>query len=306
MTTLALALLLALLQAPLIFAMETHASQSLVLIGGGKRPVQALKAWVEGAASNAQTLRPTRQTPLLGAIAWASEAPEEALNGIREDLTKLTATPLQAPPVASAIDEKKPLTPAEVRQVVQWLETLDGLYFTGGDQNRLIDRFEMHPEIADTVRRRYQAGKLSLAGTSAGTAIHGSFVFTGNEDLTLVAPQLLQLRPGLKTLPGFIVDQHFLKRQRHNRLISGVLARPELTGLAIDEDTALVLRSRTAGGWQAQVWGRGQVLALRIQALRTGENADFQMRFQEPGSCFLIAANRKSLSNCDGVPNGAQ
>jgi len=308
----ALFLMLALLGAPFILTQETQAStrtltsQDLVLVGGGKRPVQALRAWVEAAKSKAHTRSPTRQVPILGAIAWASEAPEEALNGIRADLAQLTSAPLQASPVALKIDEKKPFTPTEVRQVVQWLETLDGLYFTGGDQNRLIDRFEKNPEIADTVRKRYQLGALSLAGTSAGTAIHGSLVFTGQEDLTLVNPHLLQLRPGLKTLPGFLVDQHFLKRQRHNRLISGVLAHPELTGLAIDEDTALVLQSRTNGGWQAQVWGRGQVLVLQALHLHAGQSADFQMRFQEPGSCFLISPKRKPLTPCESAQNGAQ
>jgi cyanophycinase len=36
-----------------------------------------------------------------------------------------------------------------------------------------------------------------------------------------------------------IVDQHFVRRERHNRLLAVVLERPTLLGAGIDESTAL-------------------------------------------------------------------
>jgi cyanophycinase len=36
-----------------------------------------------------------------------------------------------------------------------------------------------------------------------------------------------------------IVDQHFIRRERQNRLLSAVLERPSLLGVGIDEGTAL-------------------------------------------------------------------
>ena len=52
------------------------------------------------------------------------------------------------------------------------------------------------------------------------------------------------LDEGFALLPGVIVDQHFLKRNRVNRLL-GVLARyPGYAGLGIDEQTAVVIRGR--------------------------------------------------------------
>ena len=45
--------------------------------------------------------------------------------------------------------------------------------------------------------------------------------------------------PGLGFLHGAIVDQHFIKRERHNRLLSAVLERPGLVGVGIDESTAI-------------------------------------------------------------------
>ena len=47
--------------------------------------------------------------------------------------------------------------------------------------------------------------------------------------------------PGLGLWPGVIVDQHFLKRQRHSRLLSLGLEHPSLVGVGIDEDTAVVV-----------------------------------------------------------------
>jgi len=38
-----------------------------------------------------------------------------------------------------------------------------------------------------------------------------------------------------------IVDQHFVRRKRHNRLISLVLESPQRLGVGIDESTALVI-----------------------------------------------------------------
>ena len=47
---------------------------------------------------------------------------------------------------------------------------------------------------------------------------------------------------GLGFLPEAIVDQHFIRRERHNRLMSAVLERPSLLGVGIDESTALEVR----------------------------------------------------------------
>ncbi|NIR40627.1 MAG: cyanophycinase, partial [Actinobacteria bacterium] len=50
------------------------------------------------------------------------------------------------------------------------------------------------------------------------------------------------LWPGLGLFPGVIVDQHFVARRRHNRLISVVLEHPELVGVGVDEATAVWVR----------------------------------------------------------------
>ena len=44
---------------------------------------------------------------------------------------------------------------------------------------------------------------------------------------------------GFGLLPRTIVDQHFVRRKRHNRLMSLVLENPDMLGVGIDEATAL-------------------------------------------------------------------
>jgi len=54
-----------------------------------------------------------------------------------------------------------------------------------------------------------------------------------------------------------IVDQHFLRRQRMNRLVSAVLDRPDLLGVGIDERTAVVFHAGAL-----EVVGESQVVVL--------------------------------------------
>jgi cyanophycinase len=50
--------------------------------------------------------------------------------------------------------------------------------------------------------------------------------------------------PGLGMVPGVIVDQHFLARDRRDRLLGALQQHPRLVGLGIDEGTALVVKGR--------------------------------------------------------------
>jgi cyanophycinase len=76
-------------------------------------------------------------------------------------------------------------------------------------------------------------------------------------------------------LPGVIIDQHFIKRQRQNRLFGLVLAHPEERGVGIDEGTAILVED----GRKALVVGSSQVMlvdasdkdSLVLELLRSGQ-----------------------------------
>src|SRR2546428_204716 len=62
---------------------------------------------------------------------------------------------------------------------------------------------------------------------------------------------------GLALWPEVIVDQHFFKRQRFNRLLACVLDHPELVGVGIDEKTAVVVSND-----KCEVIGESTVLVV--------------------------------------------
>jgi cyanophycinase len=53
---------------------------------------------------------------------------------------------------------------------------------------------------------------------------------------------------GFALLPGAIVDQHFVRRRRNNRLLSLVLENPDKVGVGIDESTAVEVQPD--GSWR--------------------------------------------------------
>jgi cyanophycinase len=101
--------------------------------------------------------------------------------------------------------------------------------------------------LLDRVREIHADGGV-IAGTSAGAAVMSRIMITGDERLHPDDPAFDTIRPNnVVTREGFafvdlaIIDQHFIARRRHNRLISLVLENPGLVGVGIDEATAIVV-----------------------------------------------------------------
>jgi cyanophycinase len=108
-------------------------------------------------------------------------------------------------------------------------------------------------------------------------------MITGEGDFTVIDAAQVETRPGLGLLEGTIVDQHFVKRQRENRLFGLILAHPELLGVGIDEGSALVVRDGRFG----EVMGSSLVMlvdgardkgALVVRLARPGQIIDLRER----------------------------
>jgi cyanophycinase len=67
-------------------------------------------------------------------------------------------------------------------------------------------------------------------------------MITGNGDFTLLTAGNVEIVRGLGYVTEAILDQHFVARQRQNRLISGVLENPSLLGVGVDERTTIWVR----------------------------------------------------------------
>lgn len=203
----------------------------LFIIGGASKPREMLERFIELAGG------PAARIVIVPA---ASSDPELAGRLFVEEMEELGAAGLDV--VALTREE------AERDQAVARVAAADAVYFTGGDQNRLHDVLR-GTAFFDAIRALHRRGGL-VGGTSAGAAVMGPLMLTGEEmdvpegedHFARLRPAMIETRSGFGFWPEAIVDQHFLARRRNNRLLSVVLDRPDLLGVGIDESTALVVQ----------------------------------------------------------------
>ena len=242
------------------------AQQRLVVVGGGKRPPEAMKRFVEWAGGKKANIL---------VIPWATSEPEASFEYLRKDMAELGTSSIVLAPVAPLTEEKKSTFLAQ-------LNSSTGVFFTGGDQVRTMEVLK-DISLADALRARYESGVV-FGGTSAGAAIMSTQMITGEGDFTVIDGGKVQTVVGLGLLPDdVIVDQHFIKRQRQNRLFGLVLQSGRKYGIGIDEDTALLVTDNRFG----EVVGARQVMTvipakreggLFVQMLKPGEWLDLRKR----------------------------
>ena len=135
------------------------------------------------------------------------------------------------------------------------LERASLIWIPGGDQNRFMKQIS-GTGLDDVIRTANRKGTV-VGGTSAGAAVMSARMMTGEADLQSLTAGATLLVTGLALWPEAIVDQHFLKRQRSNRLLSAVLDHPDLLGVGIDEGTAVIVT-----GERFEVIGRSSVVVV--------------------------------------------
>lgn len=143
------------------------------------------------------------------------------------------------------------------------------IWIPGGDQARFMNAID-GTGLADVIRERYRDG-VAVGGTSAGAAVMSAAMITGEADLQSITAGRTEIANGLGLWPEVIVDQHFLKRQRANRLIAAVLDHPGLVGVGIDESTGVVVRD---GAFD--VIGRSAVVVIDPRRATVGGTAPGQ------------------------------
>jgi cyanophycinase len=250
----------------LALGVRASAGQHLVLVGGGDRPRAAMTQFVGWAGG--------RSARLL-VISWATESPDVSLADFREQMEPLGVTSIEQAP-------SQPLTPEKRATFLAQLARATGVFFTGGDQVRIMNVLADAP-LADALRARYEAGVV-FGGSSAGTAIMSPRMITGEGDFTVIDANKVETKPGLGLLRGAIVDQHFIVRQRENRLFGLLLRHRDELGVGIDESTALVV----VDGRYAEVVGASMVMIVD-PAERDGA---LVLRMLEPGTRYDLRKRR--------------
>jgi cyanophycinase len=229
----------------LILALAGDPQGSIVVVGGGTTTPAITKRTLQLAGASARVL----------VIPQASERSDgSASAGMWRELGATSV---------SVLDPSDPV--AAVKSVQQ----ADLIWMPGGDQNRLM-KVLSPTGVPEAIRKRFQAGAV-VGGTSAGAAVLSQIMITGEAELDRIRRGATQTAEGLALWRRAIVDQHFVKRQRFNRLLSAVMDRPDLVGVGVDESTAAIVR-----GSKVEVVGSGQVLVIdaRKAAVASGKAGD--------------------------------
>ena len=179
---------------------------------------------------------------------------------------------------------------ADTDAFVEPLKNADGVFFFGGRQWRLVDAYG-GTKTEEAFQEVLNRGGV-IGGSSAGASIQGSFLVRGDTRTNTV--MMGDHQRGFGYLRNVGIDQHVLMRNRQFDLIEVIETHPELLGIGIDEDTALVVQ-----GDRAQVIGRSFVLVYDNQAT-TG--ADGKFYFLAPGDRLNLATRESTRPSMTQSP----
>jgi cyanophycinase len=255
-----LTLICLLLGAPPLAAQEIGpANGALVIVGGGRLDAAILERFLAlaGGADVPIVVIPT---------AGGGDAYDQYWVGLGE-LKAAGATRLT---VLHTTDRSV----ANTDPFVQPLREARGVWFPGGRQWRLADAY-LGTRVHEELRALLARGGV-IGGTSAGATIQGSYLARGDtRSNTIMMGDHVE---GMAFLRNVAIDQHLLRRNRQFDLIEIVQAHPELLGIGIDENTAIVVR-----GDRFEVMGAGYVAIYdHERQLDTGG----QFYFLAPGDRF--------------------
>ncbi len=140
---------------------------------------------------------------------------------------------------------------ADSDEFVRPLINAGAVWFGGGRQWRLVDAYKntlTEKMIWEVLEREGVVG-----GSSAGATIQGSYLARGDTENNQI--MMGDHEEGFGFLKNVAIDQHVLARNRQFDMFDILKHRPELLGISIDENTAIIVR-----GDQFEVTGDSYVI----------------------------------------------
>ena len=144
---------------------------------------------------------------------------------------------------------------ADTEAFVQPLKEAAAVWFDGGRQWNIVDSYANTLTYREFHKVLERGGV--IGGSSAGATIQGAFLVRGaiSGPDVMIAPE-----PDHQAAFGFLrrsaIDQHINARNRWDDLIPVIRRFPDLLGLGLSEDTAIVVTKDTfevVGAWKVAV-----------------------------------------------------
>ncbi len=256
-----------------------QATGKLFIIGGGNRTDSMMNELIDIAG--------IRTTGYVYILPMASSVPDSSIIWTKEDFSVTGVKKVFGFNFLAGI------TPPKTQ--LDSLRNARLIFISGGDQSRFMSVVINSP-VMDAIHQAYKNGSV-IAGTSAGAAVMSKKMITGNQKkhkgsdagFVTIESDNIEISQGLGFLNDVIIDQHFIKRQRLNRLVAASIENPAQLCVGIDESTAIIV-----DGDYATVTGIGQVIVIknggRIKNLKNGllGTDGLQLSIYLPGQKFRL------------------
>ena len=182
----------------------------LFIIGGGDRSDDLMKQVL--------SVADLTKKDYIVVLPMSSEEPDSSFIFFKTQMVKLTSNPIVMLNFNATTAQNKTLTDS--------LQKAKLIFISGGDQVRFMNVVHNTP-IKTAIQKAYENGS-TISGTSAGAAVMSEKMITGNQKLQKeysgtfdnIRYDNLETSEGLGLLKTAVIDQHFLKRNRYNRLLS--------------------------------------------------------------------------------------
>ncbi len=211
------------------------ANGSLLIVGGGSLPAEALHAFVQHAGGDKARIVyvPCEETKTI-----------EQEPGMVRVLVKAGAGQV-------SWLHTKDRSLADDPVFIESLATATGVWFGGGRQWNLVDSYQ-NTEAHRLMHLVLERGGV-IGGSSAGASIQGDYMPRGDP---MGNTQMMAegYERGLGFLTGVAIDQHFSQRNRFPDMALLKKSFPQLLGIGIDEGTCLFVKQS-----KSEIIGPGQV-----------------------------------------------
>jgi cyanophycinase len=255
------------------------AAGKLFIIGGGNRTDAMMNELVD--------LANVRTDGYIYILPMASSDPDSSIIWAKEDFNVTGIKKVFGYNFLPGVTPPKPQLDS--------LRNAKLIYICGGDQSRFMSVVINGP-VMDALHQAYKSGSV-ISGTSAGAAVMSKKMITGNQKkhpgtdsgFVTIESDNVEITQGLGFLTDVIIDQHFIKRQRLNRLIAASVENPGELCVGIDESTAIIV-----DGDFATVTGIHQVIVIKnpgkVKYLKDGllGTEGLQLNVYLPGQKFRL------------------
>jgi cyanophycinase len=220
----------------------------LFIIGGGNRS--------DALMNQLLSISELQKKDYIAVLPMSSEEPDSAYIYFKKQVEKLTPNPIVM------LNFNKQTATNQV--LVDSLKKAKLIFISGGDQSRFMGVVHNTP-VFKAIHQAYANGS-TISGTSAGAAVMCENMITGNQKLEPeysstfdnIRYNNLETAAGLGLIKNVIIDQHFLKRSRYNRLLSALVEFPTHIGIGIDESTAIIVRNN-----EIEIVGESAVIVMK-------------------------------------------